>query len=426
MTRFGSITPTTVNGFIPISADHSHVAEEARESSVAKLSLLTRKQDIGLSTAQMEAAAQNVVDQSQIGQASAVCKAVEAVVDGMLDRLTKYEALVSQYEKFIATYPGLELCCIVDYTNSHSAVRRFGIDVDCLVGNAIQDLSIISVPTVSGGSVKSGSKASSGVKLKDFAHLLHPLEVHQIREAIKHVNSNNKTALVDIFESLEDGRINIGSDGKPGIHTVLLSQQIVKATTQILVIDPSNSEFSRHLMFNKEIICGVGIPVEILASPVMIKIYAAPSKASVGPASDQYRDCTDIAVKLAFGLNKYLGLSIDMSKLAQLPFVQEVTNIPEIHKLLFLDQSHSLRARQSSIDDHRVKIHKILSSTKTQADLALQYKSEVEELQLYNEMEAILYKPSLPSDYSAHIVALSGCHEQHADFIAQMMKDFIA
>lgn len=427
MTRFGSITPTTVtvNGFAPILVDHSHIAEEARESGIAKLSLLTRKQDIGLSTTQMEAAAQNVVDQSQIGQISAGFKAVDTVIDGMLDRLTKYEALVSQYEKFLTTYPGLELCCVVNYENSNSAVRRFGIDVDCLVGNASQDLSKISVPTASGGSVKSGSKASGGVKLKDLAHLLHPLEVHQIREAIKHMNSGNKTALVDIFERLEDGKINIGTDGKPGIHTVLLSQQIVKGIAQILVIDPSNSEFSRHLMFNREIICGVDAPVEMVASPVTIKIYAAPSKAPVGRASDQYRDCTDIAVKLAFGLNKHQTL-IDMSKLALLPFVQEITNNKDINDSTLLEPQPVLpiRIRQSSVDTHREKVQKLLLSTERQEDFVKQYEQDTVRAQINSDIESILYPATAYKDYDTQLADLKASHDLHADLVGQIMKDF--
>jgi hypothetical protein len=423
--RFGSITPTTIKGFIPILADPSHIAEEVRESGAAKSSLSARKRDIKSSAAQIEAAAENVVDPSQIGQVSAGFKAIDTTIDGMIDRLGKYESLVGQYEQFLSTNTGLQLCCVVDYSNSSSNVRRFGIDTDCLTGTAGQALASISVPTISGGSVKSGSKASSG-KAKELAHLLHPLEVHQIREAIKHMNAGNKTALVDIFERLDDGSINIDSKtGKPGVHTILLTQLVVKGNTQILVIDPSNSEFSRHLVFNKEIICGVDAKIEIVASSVPIKIYSVPSKAPVGPAPDQYRDCSDIAVKLAFGLNKHSS-PIDMSKLAQLPFVQEVTNSQDIHKFLFLEASHTVRARQSSIDWQREKIYKILLSTKTQAALALQYKSEMEELQLYNEIAAALYPPSSPSDYNSYLIHLIKCHDQHADLIGQIMKDFVA
>ena len=373
----------------------------------------------------MEAAAQNVVDPSQVGQVSAGFKAIDVSIDGMLDRLAKYEGLVRHYEQFLTTYHSLELCCVVDYSNSSSAVRRFGIDTDCLTGTAGQDLATISVPTVAGGSVKSGSKASSG-KAKELAHLLHPLEVHQIREAIHHMKAGNKTALVDIFERLDDGSINVGTNSKPGVHTILLSQQTAKNTIQILVIDPSNSEFSRHLMFNKEVICGVDVPVEIVTSPVTIKIYAAPSKAPVGPDPDQYRDCTDIAVKLAFGLNKYQGPAIDASKLTSLPFVQEVTNNDSINDSPFLENPNPIRARQSSKDEHREKIHKILLSSKTQSDLALKYKSEAEELKLHGEMESILYSPTAPSDYDAYIVGLIGCHDQHADSVGQFMKDFVA
>lgn len=429
MTRFGSITPTTVNGFTPISVDHSHIAEEAHESGIAKLSLLTRKRDIGLSTTQIEAAAQNVVDQSQIGQVSAGLKVVDAAIDGMLDRLKKYEGLVSQYDKFLTTYPGLELYCVVDYNNSNSAVRRFGIDTDCLVANANQDLAAITTQTVSSGSVKSGGKASSS-KTKDFAHLLHPLEVHQIRMAIKHMDAGNKTALVDIFERLEDGNINIGSNGKPGIHTILLSQQTAKSTIQILVIDPSNSEFSRHLMFNKEVICGVDVPVEIVTSPITIKIYAAPSKAPVGPDPDQYRDCTDIAVKLAFGLNKHQAL-VDMNKLAQLPFVQEITNNKDINESPLLEVAPPqitplIRIRQSSVDAHREKVQKLLLSTKIQADFIKKYEQDAARITINDEIGAILYQAAAHTDYDAQLVALKASHDAHTDLVGQIMQDFTA
>lgn len=46
-----------------------------------------------------------------------------------------------------------------------------------------------------------------------------------------------------------------------------------------------------------------------------------------GPNPDQPRDCTDIAVKLAFGLNKHAGI-IDVRDLASVKAIEQITNMP--------------------------------------------------------------------------------------------------
>ena len=53
MTRFGSITPTTipVEGFTPIAPDYLHIVAEMSESAATKSSLSARKRDMQSSAA---------------------------------------------------------------------------------------------------------------------------------------------------------------------------------------------------------------------------------------------------------------------------------------------------------------------------------------------------------------------------------------
>lgn len=280
--RKGSITPTTFKGFTPIMPDFSHISQENKEIDSTKLSLLARQKNMKIAASKMGIAGSGAIDATKIGQVTSAFQTIDTDLATILDRLTKYEALVHKYEQFLSSNSGLELCCNVDYANSASGVRRFGIDTDPLKGNAVADLVSIFEPTIKVKGSSASSKSSNKKGIEPLTHLIHPLEVYLFREALKHMDAGNKTAIVDIFERNEDGSIRIGSDGKPGIHSILLSTQIEKGIKQILVIDPSNSKFSQHLMFNKTIICGIDTLVQILVSPTIIKIYSPPEKAPVG------------------------------------------------------------------------------------------------------------------------------------------------
>lgn len=301
-------------------------------------------------------------------------------------------------------------------------VHRFGINIDPLNPEQSKELAEIFDKTVA---IKSGSVSSAASKkAMDYPHILHPLEVFQIKEAIKYCTTgHHKTVLVDIFERKDDGSIVIVADKKPGIHTIVLCMQ----GDQILVIDPSNSDFSKHLAYNGDIICGYDHPKQILVSDFPIKIYAPPSKAPTGPNPNEYRDCTDIAVKLAFGLEKHAGL-IDMKKLSELSVVREVTNQKEINNDLAAVFKNAVpaRTRQASEDIQRDKACKFLDSIVKQSQCAESYDNSALRHQILDRAEIHFSTEWAYDKYSDHLLALDAIHQSNITLIGQMMEDAIS
>ncbi|MEK6869315.1 MAG: hypothetical protein AABX74_03745, partial [Nanoarchaeota archaeon] len=112
--------------------------------------------------------------------------------------------------------------------------------------------------------------------------------------------SEHKTILIDVFKRELTGNSKglISDLQELDTHTVVL----YNTGSKILVIDPSNPQFSSPLAnFNKAL-----IEVSYSAND-KYKIYQPPEKASekglIGKNVYQWRDCIDVAVKLAFGLN---------------------------------------------------------------------------------------------------------------------------
>jgi len=97
-----------------------------------------------------------------------------------------------------------------------------------------------------------------------------------IKQALDHGTINkHKSVLVAIFERNSDGSIPI-KNNVPKVHTILLYSQENKGVAQIVVIDPSNSDFSKHLASNDGIIFGYEKLTQISTSPTLLKIYASP------------------------------------------------------------------------------------------------------------------------------------------------------
>ena len=100
-----------------------------------------------------------------------------------------------------------------------------------------------------------------------------------------------KTILIDILAKTSDDLCVIFQGGIPETHTVVLYKN---STGIIFIIDPSNSQFSRHL--SKE-------GIETLKEDIKIYQPYSSTKGLIGPQEFQWRDCVDIAVKIAFCLN---------------------------------------------------------------------------------------------------------------------------
>jgi hypothetical protein len=157
--------------------------------------------------------------------------------------------------------------------------------------------------------------------------------------------TNSKTLLVDIF--VRDQEFVKFNEEKTETHTILL----YNTGNKILVIDPSNPQFSWPLAnFDKEIIqC---------SQNNKLKIYT-PTGKPTGYHNDAFRDCVDIAVKIAFALNNKLKDENNIETIMKCLEIEYISNNDEINssildkslfvgKELELVKSMPLRMQQSS------------------------------------------------------------------------------
>lgn len=134
-------------------------------------------------------------------------------------------------------------------------------------------------------------------------------------KALNYLKENKlKTVLVDVFERDKSGIVS-----SLETHTAVLYNNVTN--DKVFVIDPSNPQFSSH-------IANFHTSIQVDYSDKM-KIYQPPEKANekglIGPKADQWRDCVDIAVKIAFGLNKSAVLN-DLKAIMSSEAVQTISN----------------------------------------------------------------------------------------------------
>jgi len=299
-------------------------------------------------------------------------KDILALSEKFIPKITALEIYLkelNQYLAFIKANQGLVITYSDVYANESSEVTRFGISTATMEPLQSQSLAEIYTPIEKkGGSVKSGG--SKGIKDDQVPlKMLHPLEVFLIRDAIDYFKSSgSKSVLVDIFARDDNGSIRI-KDDKPETHTIVLYRNI----EQIIVIDPSNPDFSKHIPMNSiRLFRSDENLVEIIA-PLKQKIYAPFDSENVGPRSDQYRDCIDLSVKIAFGLNR-LQENIDISDIMSLGVIREITNQKKCNEeLFFTDQQAIARIRQASDDIIRMEVNKIVECLDKQRKSMLAY-----------------------------------------------------
>jgi hypothetical protein len=237
-----------------------------------------------------------------------------------------------------------------EYGFKENSVTRFGINIhnegfsEQLKKELVEHNEILKKEVEKDNETKSITNISGIEKYKTFSkHIqLTKCENHILQEAIKYMNTEKqKVVLVDTFprETSQDkgtkataGRIDLK---KLDIHTVLLYKV---DEGKILAIDPNNPMFSTHL--NKY----EGIET-LCSTDEKYKIYSSPKDSMKGFALDKYRDCIDIAVKLAFVLSKNPYKSLD--EIMKSKFVEFVTNNSKIDKLAF-KESELIRKKQSS------------------------------------------------------------------------------
>jgi hypothetical protein len=239
---------------------------------------------------------------------------------------------------------------IEEYEYCGNTVLRFKINAEVIGPDHTAVVTTTTTP-------KATSTASTtAYQLADAsAAILHPLEKSILTEAIEHLSSTGgvggaRTVLVDIFERTSGHPINVDpSSGHPITHTVVL----YKDTNEILVVDPSNFLYSSHLSntdFNSELAVHTPTlpPIKTLHKKIEIyKPYAPPkTKAQTGHVFDQYRDCTDVAVKLAFGFLHTQITTFDKKGIEKHPVVTRIANT-DIDEAI-LEAKMPLRIKQTS------------------------------------------------------------------------------
>jgi hypothetical protein len=212
-----------------------------------------------------------------------------------------------------------------EYQYKDNSVIRFGINKYC--NGLKEELNIHNSKQIgfSGKKLETLSNISQETKYKEFSSLIQltTLEQEVLAYAITYLKDNSiKTALVDLFprgtKPSDKGMINVPKDDEPvDTHTVVL----YNTGEKILIVDPNNPQFSAHLANLNQLI------LEATYTPNdKYKIYSRPEGSKTGFASDKFRDCIDIAVKLAFGLNNDKNIYKNIDKVLQSEIVLFITN----------------------------------------------------------------------------------------------------
>lgn len=297
-------------------------------------------------------------------------------------------------------------------------VVRFGINVNKIVldkdNKIFGELDVIDINKKAVSSSK-----SSQYTLNDVINIKHyVIEKEIMNNAVLHLldhQADNKTVIVDIF-ARTNGTIKMIKDETTGqyhpeTHAVVLYKNpavnnadftknptVIYQTNDVLVIDPSNFSYSSHLN-NSDIVNFMcqekDIKVKLGKIVTMHKtsqIYK-PEKdkhgnENIGPKSEQYRDCIDIAVKLAFGINSEKDLDIDFSsnskfgheiKLDKIKTIVSISN--KLDKNIIEVPSSSVRIKQAS-DVHTVdSFNKAQSMIKTKVKIcATSYPDKVNKI----------------------------------------------
>ena len=200
------------------------------------------------------------------------------------------------------------------YKYEDNEVLRFGILASAVTKEKLDNEEI----PCTAEKKKQGSTANqsgSSVSKTDQAVKHFSLEIESLKDAINHLlTTDSKTVLVDILERETKGDREVILNAKKAesltvqTHTVLLYKNPAQdGTHEIVVIDPSNITFSSHLSSDSlhKQLSAINEKFGKISSPSgKLQIYAPDSKVGTGPRVDHYRDCVDIAVKLAFGFNK--------------------------------------------------------------------------------------------------------------------------
>ena len=244
------------------------------------------------------------------------------------------------------------------------------------------------------------------------AAILHKLEKEILTCAIKYLNdassgSGTQTVLVDLFERNNGVAVNLDPQGHPIIHTVVLC----KGGESILVVDPSNFTHSSHLSntnFNDELVRQALPPIETIHKK--LQIYKPDTKVGFGNAFDKYRDCTDVAVKLAFGFNLCPIIAFDEKSIKTHPTVVRVSNIKAIDNSIIEEDvpSHIKQTSNPFIQEAFRDIESLLLKQINSLDTAGANISKCTAQMIRTTHRTILTTPNTNSTLLQNLLLLSG------------------
>ena len=249
---------------------------------------------------------------------------------------------------------------IDQYSYSNNKVVRYGIDSRNIeVNRNTQTLDGVPVIFYDQESQEKLSQSTTAIKKAAETVQHHPLERHLVTESIKYLLAevSHRTVLVDIF-ARENGAIKILASGYPETHTVLLYKNPPTIETGkhiVSVIDPSNFSFSSHLSNPNIQLEGLEKLDKIMTIHKSLQIYKP--FGDIGPEHNQYRDCIDIATKLAFGFNK-LEEQVNLDAIATHKIVKAISNLPKIDTAI-ITREIPARIKQTSDTDIVQKFHTI-------------------------------------------------------------------
>ncbi|MES2215466.1 MAG: hypothetical protein V4485_05600 [Pseudomonadota bacterium] len=305
-----------------------------------------------------------------------------------------------------------------EYSHGRTTVVRFGIDPHSPDVQA--EITSCNARAQKPSDVKSvaSTKIPRDTEIQTYRDeakkQLTQVEKTNVAEAIAHLNKGpGKTALVDVFVRDDAGKID---PTNPEIHTVLLFAQadVTTGQSKYLVIDPSNSCFSH-------ILAGGNDDIRVCFNK-KFQIYKPFGAA--GPNPDQWRDCIDIAVKLAFSIEVNAKLfptmridvqelasnigEIDPTSLSASFAVREITNSKAMNdKLPKLVESYPVRVKQSSNVAEEKQTTSVLASMRHAVE---ELKSMIQsmglshvQLRYHEDMEQLLARNPDQSEYGAFI-----------------------
>lgn len=215
-------------------------------------------------------------------------------------------------------------------------------------------------------------------------------------------------------------------DIRPSMHTVVLYKKLLEnGKHDIIVIDPSNFKFSKDLSklgetLQHDALNKIDIPDN------KTQIYKKPQDKEPGPNYDQYRDCIDIAVKLAFGFNvKEIG----QGTVKNYGVVKEISNQKDIDKDIIEDKL-PVRIKQASNQEIRGAFYKMEGVLKTNLDIGSKLFGTEWEASIKTELTGILRTPPegnacIDSHYKLVLNNLLGLNGRCVTKMSDMLTDLI-